>query len=187
MKNGIPVALCTAFLWSMMHTACTPPADPARMHTLDSLITVTDRLRTVVNAIDLAVYQRMDSVFRTQREAIEARFNDTLVKESAMVLGNYHRAMTKSLGRVLKNHAPLQGDLATSQKQLQDLHHDFERGLLPEKPQHTYLSQEKLILGELARNVSSLERSAGTASRAWRHRAKVDSLLAVPEAPLSAP
>ena len=187
MKRGIPMAIAGAFLWGALHTACTPPPDPTRMRSLDSLLTMTDSLQAVVNGIDVDVYRRMDSVFRAQRDGIEARFNDTLVKGSAMILGNYHRAMNKSLGRVLKHRPTLQVELATSRKQLTDLRHDLDRGLLPDGPQHTYLQQETMILGELARNVTALERSAGTASRAWLQRAAVDSLLAIPRDPAGTP
>ncbi len=151
--------------------------DPAKVAAIDSLLTLTDSLATVVNAIELPVYQRMDSVFRGQKDWIESQFADTLDPERAMILGNYHRAMSKSLGRVLKHRDELRQELDYSHKQLTALRHDVDRGLLPVNPKETYFGQERLVLRQLTTNVDVLRSSAATAQSEWdRYHLNVESI-----------
>ncbi len=152
--------------------------DPRMVATIDSLLRTTDSLDAIVNGIDIAVYRRMDSTFRSQRTWIEQRFADTLDPDQAMILGNYHRAMSRSLGRVLKHHEEMHNELALSRKQLTALRHDVDRGLLHDNPKATYFGQEELVLRQLGTSVDVLRSSAATAQREWeRYHLKVDSLM----------
>ncbi len=173
-----PILSISALLFTGVTQQACRPGDPARVAAIDSLLTTTDSLTTIVNAIDLRVYQRMDSVFGGQRSWIEAQFADTLDRERAMILGNYHRAMSKSLGRVIRHHGEMEKELAYSREQLNDLRHDVDRGLLPDNPKETYFGQERLVLRQLSSSIDVLRSSANTAQREWdRYHMKVDSLM----------
>jgi hypothetical protein len=120
----------------------------------------------------------MDSTFKGQRAWLDTQFLDTLDRQRAMILGTYHRAMNKSLGRVKKNYDDIKSGLSTSRKQLADLRHDVERGLLEKAPQNGYLAEERMVLGQLEHNTAVLLRSAATARREWeRYGTKVDSMM----------
>ena len=96
-----------------------------------------------------------------------------------MAMGNYYRAMTKSLGRVRKLRSEVLEELELARKQLTSLRHDVEGGLLPEGPEKTYVDQERLYLSNVARKVTILLNSAGTVDRNWsEHHLTVDSILA---------
>ena len=162
--------------------------DAAKVAAIDSLISLTDSLSTVVNAIELPVYQHMDSVFRSQKNWIEGQFSDTLDRERAIILGNYHRAMNKSLGRVLRNRNEMHQELDYSRKQLGNLRHDVDRGLLHDNPKETYFGQERLVLQQLTASVDVLRSSAATAQREWdRYHLKVDSIRAAIDTTVNLP
>ncbi|MCB0795326.1 MAG: hypothetical protein KDB88_11370 [Flavobacteriales bacterium] len=152
--------------------ACRESADPAMMAELDGMILRVDSLTDRLNMIDTERCDRMDSAFRHQRDGIEALLVDTITKDTAMIIGNYYRAMNKSLGRVRKQWNEVHEELKKSRKQIEDLRHDLDRRLLPDGPKNTYFQQELLILDELDRNVNVLERSYATAVREWDDKAE---------------
>ncbi|MBL7963622.1 MAG: hypothetical protein JNM31_07230 [Flavobacteriales bacterium] len=148
--------------------ACGRPADAGRLATIDSLITVTDSLTLLVNAIDLTAYRRMDSMHRAETPTIEAQLADTTLDREVLVhMGNYHRAMDRSLGRVMKNTEKIRKELAYTRDQLGALRHDAAKGLLPEVPEQTYMEQERLAVRQLSNGVDVLVTSAATARREW--------------------
>lgn len=180
--RGALFALVIAFLGMSLLLSCKgEPHDPAHVTAIDSMLFQVDSLERLVKAIEVPVYLKMDSTFRTQKDRLENAMRDTLNRAQAMAVGNYFRAMTGSLGRVGNMYDEILRELADARKQLLNLKHDIGGGLLPEGPEATYLQQEQLFLANLARKVSILMNSAGTAQRNWDdHHAVVDSLLAVP-------
>lgn len=179
MRSALALSFPLLALLSVTGQGCND-RDPGKVAAIDSLLRTADSLTAVVNGIDLAVYQRMDSVFRGQRTWIEQRFADTLHRDEAMILGNYHRAMTRSLARVLKHHDEMRQELELSRKQLTALRHDVDRGLLHDNPKTTYYGQEELVLLQLSTSVDVLRSSAATAQREWdRYHLKVDSLISI--------
>ena len=134
-----------------------------------------------MDTIDLAAYDHMDSVFRSQRTALEELLKDTLAKEQAVPIGNYYRAMDRSLGRVRKQTPELRAELDRSRTQLTDLRHDIGHDLLPEGPRTTYLQQERLMLDQLEKSATTGTRSVGTCQREWEaHHRAIAELLAPP-------
>lgn len=181
--NRVPIAIFAAL--GLMLGACTRNADPRLLAEVDALVRLTDSLEGALDTIDLAGYDHMDSVFRGQRPALEELLKDTLAKDQAIPLGNYYRAMDRSLGRVRRETPRLREELKRSRAQLADLRHDIERGLLPEGPRTTYLEQERLVLEQLAPGVTTVTRSAGTCQREWRdqHRAIAELLYSPTPSP----
>lgn len=180
MTRRAPIALLAAFILTL--GACTRNAHPELLAEVDVLLRRADSLKQLVDTIDLAAYDHMDSVFRGQRTALEELLKDTLAKEQAVPIGNYYRAMDRSLGRVRKEIPGLRAELERSRTQLTDLRHDIGRDRLPEGPRTTYLQQERLMLDQLEKGVTTVTRSAGTCQREWqaRHRA-IAELLAPPD------
>ncbi|MCC7502173.1 MAG: hypothetical protein IT229_06570 [Flavobacteriales bacterium] len=180
--RGALFALITAFLGMSLLFSCKgKPHDPAHVTAIDSMLIQVDSLERLLNAIDVPVYLRMDSTFRTQKDRLENVMKDTLNRAQAMAVGNYFRAMSGSLGRVGNMYDETLRELADARKQLVNLKHDIGGGLLPEGPEATYVQQEQLFLSNLARKTSILLNSAGTAKRNWEeHHLLVDSLLTGP-------
>lgn len=180
MNARTPILLLAALVLSL--GACTRNAHPELLAEVDVLLRRADSLKQLVDTLDLAAYDRMDSVFRSQRTALEELLKDTLAKEQAVPIGNYYRAMDRSLGRVRKQTPELRAELERSRTQLTDLRHDIGRDLLPEAPRTTYLQQERLMLDQLEKGVTTVTRSAGTCRREWQaqHRA-IAELLAPPD------
>lgn len=183
MKYGIPFA-ATAALLLALGSGCRQPSDPALVSALDSMMVRTDSLIAGLDTIDMARCDHMDSVFRSQRTPLEDLLRDTLAKDQAVAIGNYFRAMDRSLGRVRGKTKGVHAELLTSRKQLEDLRHDIDNGLLPEGPRATYFEQERLVLDQLAQSVQVIQNSYRTATREWnaQHHG-VAELLAPPPGP----
>lgn len=168
-------------------SACRRAMDPAKVAAIDSLLHTADSLLAEVNALDTALYRNMAHTYAGQRAWIQERFKDTLDRATANVLGPYHRAMNKSVGRVEKYYDKVKGELETSRGKLTDLRRDVERGLWEKHQEDGYLAEERMIMGQLEHDAGVLLRSAATAGREWIHRAAVDSMIAADTSATSTP
>lgn len=181
MNRGTLHTLLAAFLsTALLLAGCKGrPHDPANLTAIDSMLVQVDSLARVVGAMDAASYDRMDSVFSGQKAHLETLLKDTLDRSLALALGNYHRAMSRSLARVRSERPGVLNELAQTRGKLMDLRHDVGGGLLPEGPERTYVDQERLYLAGLHQRTTVLLSSAGTVQRNWdEHHARVDSVLA---------
>jgi hypothetical protein len=179
MSRSILQVLVAAFVVASTLLACKgKPHDPANLTAIDSMLVQVDSLTRVVGTLDAAAYDRMDSVFDGQRSRIEMLLKDTLDRSVALAVGNYHRAMSRSLARVRSDREGMLQELARTRGKLMDLRHDVAGGLLPEGPERTYVDQERLFLASLTQRCTILLSSAGTVQRNWdEHHARVDSML----------
>ncbi len=177
MRSRVPLFGAAALLLFMASNACRNRHNEQHLAAVDSMITTTDSLVRVMDGIDMPEMLRIDSIWSLRKGIVELRMRDTLNKEEAIALGNYQRAMTGSLGRVKHEHESVQAALTLQRKQLGDLRHDVEQGVLDATMEATYLQQERLYLASIAQRVSVITASAATARR--EHdlaAARVDSL-----------
>lgn len=159
-------------------SACRRAADTRDLATVDSLLLVTDTLIGKVNALDMEELARIDSVFLLRKVRVEMRMRDTLSKDAALVLGNYHRTMTKSLGRAKRDHGTVLKDLALARTQLTALRNDVEKGLLEPGTEVKYISDERLALARARRGSEVVSASVASVLRDHgRYGHLVDSLL----------
>lgn len=179
MRKYILLLAGLTFLLGTLSPGCQGNKDPETVQRIDSLLRTVDSLRTALDEVDLAECRMIDSTFRMQRPAIQLFFTDTLEREPAMVVGNYFRAMKKSLPRALGKTPEIRAHLDSSAAKITDLRHDVDKGLLPDNPKRVYLEQEQLILSELERATDVCIHSFGTVVRAWETRPQVDSILRV--------
>lgn len=178
MRTRVPLVALAAFLLCA-HSACRRSADAHNLATVDSLLIVTDSLITGMNALDMDAVAHIDSVFASKKDMVQARMRDTLTKDEALLLGNYHRTMTKSLGRAKRDHGTVLGELTTSRTQLSALRNDVDKGLLERDVEVKYLSDERLALAKVRRNADVVASSVASVIRdETRLGGKVDSLLA---------
>ena len=158
--------------------SCRRDSDPVLVAELDSLITHLDSLDQAFRAIDEDEHRAMDSVFKRQVPALQQAFVDTLDRDTALLLGNYYRTMTKSLGRLVKEHAQVRSGLDSSLKKVRDLRRDVDRGLIPMPERRAYTDQEEKIASDLDRQVTVLLNSRENVMRHWAKRDSVDAILA---------
>jgi hypothetical protein len=135
-------------------------------------------LITRVNALDMSELARIESEFMHRKDRVEARMRDTLSKDAALVLGNYHRTMTKSLGRAKRDHGAVLQDLMLARTQLTSLRNDVEKGLLEREVEAKYISDERLALARARRGSEVVSASVASVLRDQvRYGFRVDSLL----------
>jgi|GEM_PF-1824319 len=177
MRTRVPLLLLAAFLLCAS-SACRRSADTRNLATVDSLLLVTDSLIKGMNALDMARVARIDSSYASRKDMIQVRMRDTLRKEEALLLGNYHRTMTKSMGRAKREHGTVLAELATVREQLSDLRNDVDKGLLEPAVEVKYISDERLALAMARRNAEVVASSVGSVIRDdARYANAVDSVL----------
>ena len=169
--------LATSALLVLALGGCQRDSDPALVSELDSLIVHLDSLEAAFAAIEPAEHQHMDSVFQGQVVALQQAFMDTLQQDTALLLGNYYRAMTKSQRRLLGEYGRVRTALDSSLKKVRDLRRDVDRGLIPLPDRRLYADQEKKIGEELDRQVTVLLNSHATVLRHWPDRETVEAIL----------
>lgn len=169
--------LLAAFLLCA-NTACRRSADTRNLATVDSLLLVTDSLINFMNALDMAAVARIDSLYASRKDMLQARMRDTLTKEEALLLGSYHRTMNKSMGRAKRDHGTVLEELNTARAQLADLRNDVVKSLLEPEVEVKYVSDERLALTKARRNADVVAASVGSVIRDnARYGGTVDSVL----------
>jgi hypothetical protein len=177
MNRRVPLIVLAALLLCLP-SACKRSANTAHLATLDSLLIITDSLITGINAMDLTALHTIDSTFKLKKDAVEARMRDTLSKPDAILLANFHRAMTKNLPGVNNEFSGVKNDLDLAKKQLIDLRHDVEKGLLDAPVESGFIGQEKMAVSAVREHASKLASSArGVVRDHERLAPQVDSLL----------
>lgn len=178
MSARIPLFALAAFLLLSMGS-CERSADAKNLATVDSMIVATDTLIASLHVIDGAELQRLDSVHASMSGAIQQMLQDTVNKEDALALGNYHRTMGKTLGKVRKSEVQVRTDLQLLRKQLHDLRTDVNNGILEPGMEGTYIQQERLFLTTADRNTKVLLAGHASVLRARDdYELRVDSLIA---------
>ena len=178
MKTRVPLIALATFLLCA-HSACKRSADAHNLATVDSLLLVTDSLIKGMNALDMAAVAHIDSIYSSKKDQVQRRMRDTLTKDVALLLGNYHRTMTKSLGRAKRDHGTVLKELTIARTQLSDLRNDVDKSLLEREVEAKYINDERLALAKARRNADIVASSVGSVIRDQaRFGSKVDSLLA---------
>ena len=177
MNTRIRFVLLAALTIGVLLPGCERNADPAMVASLDSMLVHVDSLKLATNGIDVGLVRRVDSTFKQQQGSLEAVMQDTLDRAWAVFVGNYYRAMSKSLPRVMAQYDQVRNELDTSRAKISALRHDVDRGLLSDEPKRGYHQQEKLVLKELHRSTDVLLSSYGTVTRAYAEAYRVDSLI----------
>ena len=179
MKGTITGTLLVLVLLGGLLQGCRQPNNPARVLALDSLIRTADSLAMRLDAIDTVPLLHMDSVYKMQLALPEASFKDTLQRDTALVVGNYFRAMKKSLPRALSERRESRRAVEESRSKLRDLHEDATKGIWTEEQELGYFEEERMIMAGLSHSTTVIEKSAATCIREWeKGHVIVDSVLA---------
>ena len=178
MSTRVPLAIMAAFLL-LAHSGCRRPADAHNLATVDSLLHVTDSLINAVKTLDIARIRRIDSLYALKAERVEQRMRDTLNKQEALALGNYHRTMSKDPGRTLKGQPSVLARLDVSLLQLKNLRNDVEKGLLEPAVESKYILDERAALARASADAETVFAGFATIVRDdGQYGAAVEALLA---------
>lgn len=180
----VPLIALAAFLFCAS-SACKRSADPQHIATVDSLIIATDSLIQALRAVDIDRVRSIDSSYGSRSVAVAQRMRDTLRKEDALALANYHRTMSKYAGRSLKWHTEALGKLDVNRTQLMNLHNDLDKGLLEPVVATKYVNDERMAFAQVRQEVE--QALAGTSCVIRddaAYRSTVDSLLATDTIPV---
>ncbi len=178
MRTRVPLIVSAAFLLCM-HSACRRSADVRNLALVDSLNRVNDSLIAALNGLDLIAVDRIDSLYRLKAPRIDTRMRDTLKKDEALALGNYHRTMRKYAGYAKKGMPGILTRLEQGRQQLMDLRNDVDKGLLEPAQETRYISDERIALALVQNDAGKVAASVATVLRdEAAYGAIVDSLLA---------
>ena len=178
MTRAIPVAVLLALASGSLLSACSRPADPAEMATVEQLIQQTESMRIELNSSDTNALRHMGSLFVAEQPSIAQRFRDTLLPHEAEVLGNYHRAMAERLPMVLSARRAEQARLDTTLLRLRNLRHDLEQGLLSKNKSQEALDMEQRWNNALRQDLDSIDAITQKLIFDRRtYRSAIDSLL----------
>lgn len=178
MTQRIPAAFFGTLVVACLLPGCRHPADPERLEALDGLLGQVDSLEHTLDAMDTVELAHASVLYAAERTAIEARFKDTLAPQVAVVLGNYHRAMARTLPLALDEHRYTRAALDSTRIRLAHLRHDITRGLLKEEEESSFIAQEHVVVNDLAQRVGAVGvRLHSVQEDRTRFRAQADSIL----------
>lgn len=178
MTRAIPVAVLLALASGSLLSACSRPADPAELATVEKMIQQTESMRIELNSMDTTALRHMCSLFEAERPSIEQRFRDTLLPHEAEVLGNYHRAMAERLPDLLSARHVERARLDSTLIRLRNLRHDLEQGLLSKNKRQAALEMEQRWNSSLRQDLDTVAAITQVLIRdRTGYRASIDSLL----------
>ncbi|MCB0758460.1 MAG: hypothetical protein KDC01_08380 [Flavobacteriales bacterium] len=178
MTRTIPAVVLLALVSGSLLPACSRPADPAQMATVEQLIQQTESMRTQLNSMDTNALRHMGSLFEAERPSIEQRFRDTLLPHEAEVLGNYHRAMAERLPRLMDERRSALGRTDSTLLRLRDLRHDLRNGLLSKNGRRNALAMEQRWNNALRDELDLVtDHTKALIRERTTYRAAIDSLL----------
>lgn len=175
----VPLTLMLVFLLlSQVGSSCTGERNKEEVAQVDRMLMTTDSLLRALAAVDMMNVQRIDSLWNARKDRIAVLMKDTLTKEEALALANYHRAMTGPLDLVERDHEGARGALELQRDQLKNLLHDVQNDALDDERMAEYMQQEARFLRSAEEQVMAITESARIATREHeRFSARIDSLL----------
>jgi len=176
MNQGILLAMVTTLAGSGFLQGCRTPPDTAQLLTVDSLITTVDAAMLTLNELDRGRYQRTDSLFQVQRPLFEARFKDTLDRESADALGNQFLAL-RTAADMGRDHEQVLNDLGTTTERLHALRLDLQNGAMEPEAGRTAIGSEVAAWSLLETNVLGVIDNYRVVQRTWENMAHIDPML----------
>jgi len=174
----VPILATLALLMCFALPACKRMRYKEHIWPIEKLLFTVDSSRNAITLLDRHALHLIDSVYDGKRDSVMALMKDTLDKPDAIVLGNFHQAMTWTLDRVWREIDGVENELTTTRKQLIDLRHDVDHGLLSPEQEKADLATERQFVEFAKHRAGVLCASAARVTDEWRlHHARVDSLL----------
>ncbi len=135
----------TVVLWLaalLLGTACRQPASPVELATVDSLIVANQAALLTLRELDVARFDRLDSVQRTHGQAIRERFADTLRPAEARLLATLYLGLRDAAHMGAEQGTLLQR-IAERDQRLELLKQDLMDGRIPRADVRPFIEQER--------------------------------------------
>ncbi len=162
------------FLLLISSVGCKQPVQDKYTDQLDSAITVIEAAQEAAMAISKEKLEAMDPVYQAYNEFFTNEYDD--MTDTAFYFNQLRDLLdcTKYVGRSLNGIEGWREELAITLKQLQDLKHDYENGLLPIEDVQTYLNNELFAVYQINQ---SIQKNVGMASACIRKYNTLTSVL----------
>ena len=179
MKRGILFAALLALVGSTT-VSCRRAADPKEIAAVDSLITAMHAARLTLNELDTLRYAAADSILEADRARFLKRFQDTLNKADAAVLGEQFVQLREAHRRAM-DHALVRNAVDEGHARLARLRNDLVGGILPDDQVRQALLSETTAAQVVENSVLQVMEHHRINQRTLVRQPLVDSLLAPPQ------
>lgn len=175
MKRGILFAALVALIGSAS-VSCRRATDPQRIATVDSLINAMEAARLTLNELDTQRYAAADSLLQLRRALFLKRFNDTLDKPSAALLGGQFVQLREATRRAT-DHRHVNEAVTTGSARLKRLKQDLAASALKEEEVTKALLNETNAAEAIENSVMQVITNYQANQRVLEQQVQVDSLL----------
>lgn len=176
MKRGILFATVLALIGSTT-VSCRRTSDPEQIAAVDSLINAMEAARLTLNELDTQRYATADSILQVRRAMFLKRFNDTLDKPSAALLGGQFVQLREATRRAT-DHRNVMHAVTNGSKRLKQLKQDLSAAALPQEEVPKALLNETNAAEAIENSVMQVITNYQANRRVLEQQVKVDSLLA---------
>jgi len=177
MIHGIRCTAFSALAWGALAMGCAPATpDPAQLSTVDSLITTTAAALLTLNELDAGRYDRLDSTYEAANSMFRARFNDTLDRNSARVLGDQY-LLLRDARKLGDDHLRVVSDLRSTRERLHALRSDLSQGAIAPIKGTDIIDRERTQHAVLTDEVYLVIANYRAVQQAWDRRDTVEQLL----------
>lgn len=179
MNRGTLFAALLTLIGSATLVSCRRVADPRQLAAVDSLMHVMEAARLTLNELDTQRYAAADSILHLRRTLFLDRFNDTLTKPAAALLGDQF-VQLREAARRSQDHRHVDQAVAESTTRLMRLKQDLNAAALGEEEIVQALKRERDTAAALEKSVLLVVTNHQLNERVLEQQAAVDSVLADP-------
>jgi hypothetical protein len=173
---GILYLALIALAWGVLANACRRSADAANLQAVDSLITTVDAAILTLNELDPARFDRAAAAFAQREGDFQRRFQDTLERSEAELLGDQYLALNAADDMASDHRRTLQ-ELRGSAERLRALRRDVMNAAMPLEEEKVALATETQVQQLLRENVDQTIANYRIIQQAWDRLPATDSLL----------
>lgn len=177
MDRGILLVAFIALAISALAHACRRSADESHVRTVDSLITQVEAAILTLNELDPERFSRAADAYVQRAPLFEARFRDTLDRNSAELLGNQYITMSTA-GEMGHDHSRILEELHAAADRLRTLRHDVMNAAMDMEEEQKAINTEQQVHQLLQANVQQAIENYKTIQHTWELLPRTDSLLA---------
>ncbi len=182
MNRGILFIALVALAWGGLANACRRSADASNMQTVDSLITIVDAAILTLNELDSERFERAAVAFAAREQQFQSRFQDTLERGSAEILGRQYLSLSAS-SEMAYDHMRTLEELQAAAERLRTLRHDVMNVAMTNDEEEELIATEHQVQELLQTNVRQTITNYQNIQRVWDMLPVTDSLLAAGSQP----
>jgi hypothetical protein len=177
MNRGILYMVLIALAWGGLANACRRSADAGHLQTVESLMTTVDAAILTLNELDPQRFSRAADAFAEREELFAHRFQDTLDRHSAEVLGNQFLTM-RTAHEMASDHMRTLEELQAAAQRLRALRLDVMNAAMTLEEERKAIRAEEQVQELLQTNVRQAIANYRNIQQTWDMLPATDSLLA---------